>query len=449
VFFAMEYLDGHDLASELDRGQLQWPRIKSISLQICAALQAAHEAGVIHRDLKPENIYLIERLGNPDYVKVLDFGVAKLTEIEEAAKERRLTRTGMVFGTPEYMSPEQARGEKPDTRVDVYASGCILFEMVTGDVPFRADNFMGVLTKHLFDPLPMVAERSTRTDLPPGLQEVISQALAKDKNQRFSSMNELAVAIDTLDHTEGVAYTAGNERSRRYPKPEAARRAPTDSEREKKDAAARRAAVARAKTTPAPTTDEDLTARQPMAEPSLVAGEADTHRPRRRGRWAVLGAALALALAAGGVIAWQIVGASAPLQPAAEPTSAAPTPTPPPTPTAPPLPTPPPSPNPTLSPNPTPPPPTDLAAPAEPQKAATEPQNPAADPQKTPKPAVPPADPKKNKRPDRHRPAPTMGGGRPAAASPSPTTTPELPGPEPTPKPEEPKSDLKDPFGGK
>src|SRR5215468_7731814 len=125
VFFAMEYLDGHDLASELDRGQIPWPRIKSISLQICAALQAAHEAGVIHRDLKPENIYLIERLGNPDYVKVLDFGVAKLTELSEGG-ERRLTRTGMVFGTPEYMSPEQARGEKPDSRVDVYAAGCIL-----------------------------------------------------------------------------------------------------------------------------------------------------------------------------------------------------------------------------------------------------------------------------------------------------------------------------------
>src|SRR5688572_25788975 len=118
VFFAMEYLDGHDLASELDRGPpMPWPRIKSIVLQLCAALQAAHEAGIIHRDLKPENIYLIERLGNPDFVKVLDFGVAKLTDptgqgVEEP-RERRLTRTGMVFGTPEYMSPEQARGEKP------------------------------------------------------------------------------------------------------------------------------------------------------------------------------------------------------------------------------------------------------------------------------------------------------------------------------------------------
>jgi len=370
-----------------------------------------------------------------------------------------------VFGTPEYMSPEQARGEKPDTRVDVYALGCILFEMVTGDVPFRADNFMGVLTKHLFDPLPLVAERSTRTDLPPDLQDVISQALAKDKNQRFSSMNELAVAIDTLDTTEGVAYSAGNDRSRRYPKPDPARRPPTDSERDKKEAAARRAAVARAATTPAPasSSDDELTVRQPLVEP--ISDEAGALEPRRRGRAAVLGAAIALALAAGGVIAWQLLGGSSPTAPTAPaavqpaPTAEHPAPV---AATAEPAPSPPPSPNPTLSPNPTPtptatpsataePPAVEVLPPAaEPQKATAEPQNPAAEPQKTAMPAAP-ADTKKPKRPDRRRPAL---GGRPPA-TPGVTTTPELPGPEPTspppppPKSEEPKSDLKDPFGGK
>ncbi len=221
VFFAMEYLEGYDLATMLDRtGPVDWRRAKSIILQICAALQAAHEAGVIHRDLKPENIYLIERLGHPDFVKVLDFGVAKLTEIEEG-RERRLTRTGMVFGTPEYMSPEQARGEKPDPRVDIYATGCILFEMLTGDVPFRGDNFMGVLSKHLFDPAPLLTERTHRADLPEGIQGVLTQAMAKDKNDRFASMNELAVALDTLDSTEGITYHAPTtltpEKSRRHP----------------------------------------------------------------------------------------------------------------------------------------------------------------------------------------------------------------------------------------
>jgi eukaryotic-like serine/threonine-protein kinase len=197
VFFAMEYLEGIDLAGELERRTtLEWPLIKEIALQMCSALQAAHEAGVIHRDLKPENIYLIHRQGIDHFVKVLDFGIAKLTEIEEG---RRLTRTGMVFGTPEYMSPEQARGEKPDHRVDIYAMGCIIYELCTGFVPYDGDNFMAILTKHLFDPVPQLAARTDRTDLPPGLQDVLNQALEKDREKRFGAMNELAVALDTLD----------------------------------------------------------------------------------------------------------------------------------------------------------------------------------------------------------------------------------------------------------
>jgi serine/threonine-protein kinase len=232
VFFAMEFLDGHALADELERGGkgVAWPRAKSIILEICSALQAAHEAGVIHRDLKPENVYLIHRYGNPDFVKVLDFGVAKL--IDGDPDGRRLTKTGMVFGTPEYMSPEQAKGEKPDPRVDVYACGCILYELVTGDVPFRADSFMGVLTKHLLDQVPRLVDKTTREDLPAGLQAVLDQALSKDRDLRFATMNELAVAIDTLDEVEGVSYHAPmqekeRERGRARAKSEGGARAPS------------------------------------------------------------------------------------------------------------------------------------------------------------------------------------------------------------------------------
>src|SRR5262249_40937848 len=207
----------------------------------------------------------------------------------------------------------------------------------------------------LFDPLPLVAERSTRSDLPAGLQEVISQALAKDKTQRFGSMNELAVAIDTLDTTEGVAYSTGNDRSRRYPKPESPRRPPPDGEGAKKaPAAARRGAVARAATPPAPalSSDDELTVRQPLVEP--ISDEADTLKPRRRGRGAVIGAAVALVLAAGGVIAWQLLGGpspaaltapppAAPTAPVAAPPAPAPAPPPPAAPPpAPPAPPPPP-----------------------------------------------------------------------------------------------------------
>jgi serine/threonine protein kinase len=199
VFFAMELLKGRDLHEEIARARLAgqllpWERSKKIFLQICAALSAAHGLGIIHRDLKPENIYLIEFLGDPDFVKLLDFGIAKLTEVADG--ERKLTRTGMLFGTPEYMSPEQARGDAIDARVDVYAMGCILFQLVTGRVPFEAENFMGVLSLHLTQPPPAIpVDVFDSIGAPRALAQVIDQALAKDRTQRFASIDELARAV--------------------------------------------------------------------------------------------------------------------------------------------------------------------------------------------------------------------------------------------------------------
>ena len=199
VFFAMELLKGHDLHEEVARARLAgqllpWQRSKRIFLQICAALGAAHALGIIHRDLKPENIYLVEFLGEPDFVKLLDFGIAKLTEVPEG--ERKLTRTGMLFGTPEYMSPEQARGDTVDHRVDVYAMGCILFQLVTGRVPFEAENFMSVLALHLTESAPVIPpEIFDSIGAPRALAEVIDRALAKDRNQRFATIDELARAV--------------------------------------------------------------------------------------------------------------------------------------------------------------------------------------------------------------------------------------------------------------
>ncbi len=211
VFFAMELLTGHDLHEEITRARLAsqllpWERSKRIFLQICAALAAAHGLGIIHRDLKPENIYLVEFLGEPDFVKLLDFGIAKQTEVAEG--DRKLTRTGMLFGTPEYMSPEQARGEVIDPRVDVYAMGCILFQLVTGRVPFEADNFMGVLSLHLTEPPAVIPpEVFDSIGAPRALAAVIDKALAKDRNQRFSSIDELvrAVRLTSGDKATGPA----------------------------------------------------------------------------------------------------------------------------------------------------------------------------------------------------------------------------------------------------
>ncbi|MBK7072032.1 MAG: protein kinase [Myxococcales bacterium] len=202
VFFAMELLSGHDLHEEIARARLAkarlpWERSRKIFLQICAALSAAHGHGIIHRDLKPENIYLVEWLGHKDFVKLLDFGIAKLTEVSEG--DRKLTRTGMLFGTPEYMSPEQARGENVDHRVDIYAMGCILHQLVTGRVPFEAENFMGILSLHLTEPPPEIpVEVLTEIGAPLEIAAIVAKALAKSRTERWETIDEMANAIRAL-----------------------------------------------------------------------------------------------------------------------------------------------------------------------------------------------------------------------------------------------------------
>jgi serine/threonine-protein kinase len=234
VFFAMELLDGRDLAEELGHAKiggaelggdrLPWERSRFIFLQICAALSAAHKKGIIHRDLKPENIYLVERLGQPDFVKLLDFGIAKLTEVNDEG--RKLTKTGMLFGTPEYMSPEQARGEKVDHRVDVYAMGCILYQMICGHVPFEADNFMGILTMHLTQETPLMGPKLAEVGAPPGLEHVVQTALAKEKDHRYRSIDELVADILALDDGLSASFDPVPQRAGSHADTSGAVRAP-------------------------------------------------------------------------------------------------------------------------------------------------------------------------------------------------------------------------------
>jgi serine/threonine protein kinase len=212
VFFAMELLEGHDLHAEIVRAKkakvaLPWERSRKIFLQICAALSAAHAQGVIHRDLKPENIYLVEFLGNKDFVKLLDFGIAKLVD-DTSDGERKLTKTGMLFGTPEYMSPEQARGEPVDHRVDIYAMGCILHQLLTGRVPFEADNFMGILSLHLTEELPpMPIDTFAEAGAPPEIGPILEKALAKQREDRWQTIDEMANAVRAL-HGEAPVEAA-------------------------------------------------------------------------------------------------------------------------------------------------------------------------------------------------------------------------------------------------
>jgi serine/threonine-protein kinase len=200
AFLAMEFLEGHDLADELaKRGVLDPPRAIPIALQICRALGAAHSRGVVHRDLKPDNVFLQRTIDGDELVKIVDFGIAQLRSTEEVAKaepsRRRLTKTGMIFGTPEYMAPEQAAGRPADLRVDVYALGVILYEMFTGAVPFTGDSFMAVLAATLNQTPPPMRELNPDLHLSAELEALISRALAKNPAERFESMSALAVAL--------------------------------------------------------------------------------------------------------------------------------------------------------------------------------------------------------------------------------------------------------------
>ncbi len=196
-YFVMEYLDGEDLANVLGRDvTVDADRACGIVLQCCRALSATHAKGIVHRDIKPENIFLTKRDGVDDFVKIVDFGIAKMSDIEtDGAPGRKLTKTGMIFGTPEYMSPEQAAGKDSDHRVDVYALGIILYECLAGRVPFEGDTFMGVLTQHLFAELPPINEINPRAKVSHELELVIRKALAKDPDDRYQDTEELGEAI--------------------------------------------------------------------------------------------------------------------------------------------------------------------------------------------------------------------------------------------------------------
>jgi serine/threonine-protein kinase len=194
VFFVMEHLVGEDLSGTLKtEGALPWARVQGIMLQVCDALAAAHDAGIIHRDMKPENCFRISRGDNDDFIKVLDFGIAKVTD--ESGEGKGLTRTGMIFGTPEYMSPEQAQGQKVDHRVDVYAAGVIMYELLTGRVPFTGQTFMSILTKHMFEVPEAPSVVNPDAGITAEVEAIVLKAMQKDRAFRFDDMRAMKQAI--------------------------------------------------------------------------------------------------------------------------------------------------------------------------------------------------------------------------------------------------------------
>jgi serine/threonine-protein kinase len=170
----MEFLNGVSLTQALEAGKFETGRTIYVAKQLCAALGAAHEIGIVHRDMKPDNVQLVQRGDDSDFVKVLDFGIAKV-----GGSTSKLTQAGQVFGTPHYMSPEQCAGTNVDQRTDIYAVGVMLYEMATGKVPFDADNLMGILTKHLYENPSPPHELPPPVDVTPALEAVILKCLSK------------------------------------------------------------------------------------------------------------------------------------------------------------------------------------------------------------------------------------------------------------------------------
>jgi serine/threonine-protein kinase len=196
VYYVMEYLAGEDLAHQLKRdGRMRPVRAVALLRQVCDALGAAHRRGIIHRDLKPQNLFVTERAGEPR-LKILDFGIAKLMHEVPGRPE---TSTGVVLGTVHYMSPEQAQSEPIDARTDLYSLGCILYQLVTGSVPYPGNNVMQVLSQLVTRPLVPPSQRAPELGLPPEFDQVVLRALAKSRNDRFSDTEELAAALSALD----------------------------------------------------------------------------------------------------------------------------------------------------------------------------------------------------------------------------------------------------------
>jgi serine/threonine-protein kinase len=227
TFVVMEYLEGESLAECLAREhELTEQRTLRIASQAASALAAAHAKGIVHRDIKPENLFLLKRK-DQDFVKVVDFGISKsLRTSGEEEEAQRLTQTGMVLGTPLYMSPEQARGDEDlDHRVDIYALGVIMYEVLAGRVPFVGSNYLSVISQVLNEePKPL---RELRPDLSEEVEAIVAKAMAKDRTQRYpdaeAMLKDLTLLLEDPTHSTERARITGPRR--RFPKPKIPRAA--------------------------------------------------------------------------------------------------------------------------------------------------------------------------------------------------------------------------------
>lgn len=204
AFFVMEYLDGEDLSAIVKREErLAWPRAKALAIQILEGLGAAHDVGIIHRDVKPHNCFVSPRENNPEFVKIIDFGIAKL---RDGSSEEQLTQTGAIMGTADYMSPEQGQGMELDGRSDLYSVGIILYRMLTGRVPFKAGNPMATVFLHVHEAPKPPSAACPDAGLGSQVDALVLRALAKDPTDRFENAAEF---IDALKEIEDPSAGSG------------------------------------------------------------------------------------------------------------------------------------------------------------------------------------------------------------------------------------------------
>lgn len=197
LYLTMEFADGPNLEEVLStEGRLEKGRAVSILRQLCSAVDFAHSKGVIHRDLKPQNLVLIQLPGRPDTLKILDFGVAKITA-EGYVENMAITKEGQLFGTPAYIAPEQVRGVNDDPRTDMYAIGCIAYALLTGETPF-VGRPMAVLEAHMSEIPEPPSQRCVEADIPRELDKIILSCLEKDPDKRMQNGTRMAEALGSL-----------------------------------------------------------------------------------------------------------------------------------------------------------------------------------------------------------------------------------------------------------
>lgn len=204
-YFVMDYLTGENLTSVFkNEGPMSPERVRDIFSQVCGAVDHAHRCGVVHRDLKPGNIMLMEEEGQKDFVKVVDFGIARFEE-----EAQRLTRMGEVWGSPVYMSPEQCMGAQLDVRSDIYSIGVVMYEALTGRVPHLGKNYVETMSMQIMNYPRAFSEVCPGRSFPPGLEKVVRKALEKEPDKRYQTMGELRSDLEVVVPRAGEEPTFG------------------------------------------------------------------------------------------------------------------------------------------------------------------------------------------------------------------------------------------------